>query len=90
MGWSSAGLATAGESTELWTVAEAATLLGPPQLTTAQVRALVRMASLEPVAKRRTTAHGVPGRHARVYRASELIELYNTLLTVNESKGKVL
>jgi hypothetical protein len=85
-GWSSSGLPVVSESPELWTVAEAASLLGPPQLTPAQVRSLVRMASLEPAGKRRTTGRGVPGRHARVYRAAELIELYDTLLSATEGR----
>jgi hypothetical protein len=85
-GWSSAGLPAAGETAELWTVAEAAALLGPPQLSAAQVRSLVRMASLQPAGKKRTTGQGTPGRHARVYRAAELIELYDTLLNVTEGR----
>lgn len=81
-GWSSAGLATVADDETLWTVADAAGLLGPPQLTQAQVRQLIRMIQIEPVGKRRVTARGVPGRHARVYPAEALIKAYDALSRV--------
>jgi hypothetical protein len=86
-GWSSTGLPTVGDRADLWTVAEAASLLGPPDLNQTQVRSLIRMASLQPAGKRRTTCYGTPGRHARVYKADELIELYDTLLKSMEGRG---
>lgn len=77
-GWSSEGLPVVGEDPGLWTVASAAAVLGPPQLTPAQLRARVRVAGLVPVGKRRVTEAGHSGRHARVYRATELIQLYES------------
>jgi hypothetical protein len=78
-GWSSAGLKALGDDPHSWTAADAARLLGPPTLTQSQVRALIRMASLVPVGKRRVTSYGQAGRYARCYRASDLIALYSTL-----------
>lgn len=66
----------------LWTVADAATLLGPPVLTRVQVRQLIKMVKLEPVGKRRVTPFGKPGRHARVYPADALIKAYDALSRV--------
>jgi len=78
-GWSSDGLKTVGDDDTLWTVADAAGLLGPPQLTRVQVRQLIKMVDLEPVGKRRVTPMGRPGRHARVYPAEALIKAYDAL-----------
>jgi hypothetical protein len=78
-GWSSDGLKTVGDDEKLWTAAEAAVLLGPPDLNTTEVRRLVQLFNLQPIGKRRTTGHGQAGRHARVYLASELIEAYDKL-----------
>ena len=81
-GWSSAGLRTVGDDDALWTVADAATLLGPPHLNEVQVRQLITMLSIEPVGKRRVTPSGTPGRHARVYQAEALIKAYDALSRV--------
>lgn len=81
-GWSSAGLPTVADDETLWTVADAAGLLGPPQLNKTQVRQLIRMTQIEPVGKRRVTARGTPGRHARVYKAEALIKAYDALSRV--------
>lgn len=78
-GWSSQGLPVVGEDPQLWTINHAAGLLGPPQLTPAQLRARVRVTGLVPVGKRRVTEAGHSGRHARVYRATELVALYESL-----------
>jgi hypothetical protein len=78
-GWSSADLKTVGDDDKLWTAEEAAVLLGPPDLTTDEVRRLIRTFNLKPVGKRRTTGHGQPGRHARVYAALEFIEAYDII-----------
>lgn len=78
-GWTSIGLKTVGDDDALWTASEAAVLLGPPDLSPDEVRHLIRLFSIEPAGKRRTTGHGIAGRHARVYRASELIEAYDRL-----------
>lgn len=81
-GWSSVGLRTVGDDETLWTVADAAGLLGPPQLTRVQVRQLIRMVDLKPVGKRRVTPVGRSGRHARVYPAEALIRAYDALSRV--------
>jgi hypothetical protein len=81
-GWSSAGLPTVGDDEMLWTVANAANLLGPPQLNQTQVRQLIRMLAIEPVGKRRVTPFGKAGRHARVYPAQALIKAYDALSRV--------
>jgi len=86
-GWSSEGLPTVGDDDKLWTVSEASQLLGPPELTPSQVRSLVRLAALEPVGKRRTTRFGTSGRHARVYKAEELIKAYDRLVRFTEEKN---
>jgi hypothetical protein len=78
-GWSSDGLPTVGDDEKLWTAAQAAVLLGPPDLTTSEVRRLIQTFNLKPVGKRRTTGHGQPGRHARVYKAIEFIGAYDDI-----------
>lgn len=83
-GWSSDGLPTVGDDPTLWTVGDASRLLGPPQLSPAQVRELVKLFGLkydlQPVGKRRVTARGRGGRHARVYKADSLIRAYDDLV----------
>ena len=81
-GWQAQNLPTVGDDPALWTAADAARLLGPPVLTTDQVRQLVRMVGLTPVGKRRTGLPRTGGRHARVYRAEALIRAYEALYTV--------
>lgn len=78
-GWTSIGLKTVGDDDNLWTAAEAAVLLGPPDLNPDEVRRLIRLFAIAPVGKRRTTGYRQPGRHARVYQAAELIEAYDKL-----------
>ncbi len=78
-GWTSVSLPLVGDDEKLWTVAQAATLLGPPRLSVNEVRYLVRIARMEPVGKRRTAAHGKPGRCARVYQAAQFIQAYEDL-----------
>lgn len=78
-GWTSIGLRTVGDDDTLWTAAEAAVLLGPPDLNPTEVRRLIQLFGITPAGKRRTTGHGIAGRHARVYRAGELIEAYDRL-----------
>jgi len=78
-GWSSDGLKTVGDDPELWTVADAARLLGPPDLEVREVRNLVKIFSIHPSGKRRVTSAGHSGRHARVYPASELIKAYHAI-----------
>lgn len=78
-GWSSRGLPAVGDDDTLWTAAQAAVLLGPPDLSVTEVRRLLRDKGIEPVGKRRTTGYGQSGRYARVYRAEELIKAYDVL-----------
>lgn len=87
-GWSSSGLKTVGDDDSLWTVSEAANLLGPPKLTPAQVRLLVRFFRIDPVGKRRVTSYGRSGRHARVYAADALIRAYDLLNRLDEPESK--
>lgn len=82
-GWSSQGLKQIdADDPNYWSTADAAKLLGPPELTHAQVRQLVHLAGLEPVGKKRVTIQGRGGRHVRVYRASELIKAFNAIADV--------
>lgn len=78
-GWSSDGLKTVGDNPDLWTVADASRLLGPPDLGVREVRNLVKIFSINPVGKRRVTANGQSGRHARVYPAAEFIKAYDAI-----------
>lgn len=64
-----------------WSTAEAARLLGPPQLTEAQVRVLVNILRLEPKGKKPA---GSGRRHVRAYDAVKLIGIYERLLEVTE------
>lgn len=83
-GWTSEGLPTVGDDETLWTAAQAAVLLGPPDLSVSEVRRLIREQRIGAVGKRRTTGYGQSGRHARVYRAEELIKAYDQLLKGSE------
>lgn len=64
-----------------WTVADAARLLGPPDLDEAQVRQLVNLCGLEPAGKR---PGGSRRRHVRVYRAEQLVRAYQAIASVLE------
>jgi hypothetical protein len=77
-GWSSAGLPVIEGNYDIyWSTAEAAYLLGPPSLTEEQVRQLVHLVGLTPVGKR--WVKGRTTRHVRVYRASDLIRVYEAI-----------
>jgi hypothetical protein len=78
-GWTAQGLTLVGEDERLWTVEEAARLLGPPCLSTIQVRQLISMWQLEPVGTRRPDRDELRGRRPRVYRAIDFIKAYDTL-----------
>lgn len=81
-GWSSAGLRTISPSDpRYWSIAEAARLLGPPQLDEAAVRQLVKLAGIEPRGKRQ---NGPKRRHVRVYDAVEFIAAFEKLAEVTE------
>ena len=88
-GWTSAGLPSLGDDPHVWTIADAARLLGPPQLSEAQLRSLVRMASLIPVGKRRVSVLGRAGRYARCYRAEDFIRLYDAVERVMPENGEL-
>jgi hypothetical protein len=65
-----------------WTVADAARLLGPPDLDEAQVRQLVNLVGMTPAGKRPS---GSRRRHVRVYRAEQLIRAYRAIASVLEA-----
>jgi hypothetical protein len=79
VGWSSKDLRVldGNQNGEYWTISEAARMLGPPTLSETQLRQLIRMVSLEPAGKQ-------PGnsRYVRVYKAVELIKLYEAIAGV--------
>jgi hypothetical protein len=79
-GWTSRDLPVAEWEPGLWSVAQAAALLGPPVMTEAQVRTLIRCASVKPVGKRREG----PGRYSRVFRAADLIRMYEAVFELSE------
>lgn len=78
-GWSSIGLCVMDEADQHWTVAEASKLLGPPQLTDAQVRFLITAMQIQPTGTRMKDGHDKRGRRPRVYRAIDLIKAYDVL-----------
>ncbi len=73
-GWTAKDLPLVGDDPKLWTVAQAAALLGPPRLSIGEVRIITKR--MEPVGKRRTAPAGQPGRCARVYNAADFITAY--------------
>lgn len=87
-GWTSGELPVVEDDDMLWTIADAARLLGPlpndpPNLPTeatkTKLRILARFHKLPPRGKRRTSKPGHPGRYARVYHATDFIELYELM-----------
>lgn len=64
-----------------WSVADAARLLGPPDLTEAQVRQLVNLTGMVPKGKR---FGGARRRHVRVYDADKLAKAYHAIASVME------
>lgn len=83
-GWLSADLPVKGDDPSLWTAADASRLLGPPVLSTDQVRQLIRMVGMVPVGKRRAGSTQARGRYARVYPADSLIRAYEALYVGGE------
>lgn len=84
-GWTSAGLTVVSpDDPRFWSVADASRLLGPPELTEAQVRQLVRLAGLAPRGKR---SNGPRRRHVRVYDATALIDAFETLAGLMGHQG---
>jgi hypothetical protein len=79
-GWSSGNLPVVStDDPNFWSVADASSLLGPPDLSEAQVRQLVRLAGLEPVGKRNA---GSRRRHVRVYPAAAFIQAFEKIATI--------
>lgn len=81
-GWTSAHLTLVEDREKLWTVAEAATLLGPPVLDVTEVRRLISMMRIQPVGTRSQDGPDKRGRRPRVYRAIDLIRAYDMLSKV--------
>lgn len=69
----------AADDERYWSVGDASLLLGPPQLTEAQVRQLVNLTGLQPKGKR---PGGSRRRHVRVYDATELARAYKAIASV--------
>jgi hypothetical protein len=78
-GWTATELLVVDQDERLWTVGEAAQLLGPPVLDPVQVRQLVVMWQIKPVGVRSRTGAEKRGRQPRVYRAIDLIRAYDAL-----------
>jgi hypothetical protein len=76
-GWSAEDLPLVGRDDTLWTVEEAVFFLGA-HVSLKRVRKLAGD-RLEPVGKRRMAPSGKGGRCARVYAASDFIQLYESL-----------
>lgn len=78
-GWTAHGLALVGEDERLWTVEEAARLLGPPSLSTVLLRRLVAELEWEALGTRQADRADGRGRQPRVYRAVDFIRVYESL-----------
>lgn len=87
-GWTSQDLPVIENDDTLWTIADAARLLGPlpndpatlpAEATMTKLRILTRFHRLQPQGKRRTSPPGHPGRYARVYHAADFIDLYDQM-----------
>lgn len=73
-GYATRGLPVVAEDDErYWSVSDAASILGPPDLTEMQVRQLVHLLNMQPAGKR---SGGSRRRHVRVYDASHLARAY--------------
>lgn len=97
-GWTSADLTPVGDDDTLWTIADTMRTLGalpgyedlPLAVSEARVRVLTQVFGKEPQGKRRTSPKGTPGRYARVYRAQDMIELYEMLNSAPNGRMSVL
>jgi hypothetical protein len=65
-----------------WSVSDAARLLGPPDLSDAQVRQLIHLFGFQPAGKRNG---GSRRRHVRVYDAEKLARAYAAIASVLET-----
>lgn len=81
-GYATRGLPVVAEDDErYWSVSDAASILGPPDLTEMQVRQLVHLLDMQPVGKR---SGGSRRRHVRVYDASKLARAYAAIASCLE------
>ena len=62
-----------------WSVSDASSILGPPDLSEMQVRQLVHLLNMQPIGKR---SGGSRRRHVRVYDASHLARAYAAIESV--------
>jgi hypothetical protein len=62
-----------------WSVSDAASILGPPDLSEMQVRQLVHLLNMQPIGKR---SGGSRRRHVRVYDAAHLARAYAAIESV--------
>ena len=77
LGWQSDGLRVIPASdARYWSIADAASLLGPPVLTERQLRDLLGIIGLQPAGKRPA---GPKRRHVRVYEAIRIIAVYDAV-----------
>lgn len=73
-GWTTIGLTLVDEDERLWTVAQAARLLGKrPD----DVRSLIRNLEIPPVGMQKQNGPEKRGRQPRIYRAIDLIRAYD-------------
>jgi len=75
-----------GDDTRFWTAAEAAALLGPPELTVTQVRQLIRLTSIAPAGRRKPGPRS-RGRWPSVYAAEDLIRAYDAVYRAGLARG---
>lgn len=75
-GWTTDGLALVEPDERLWTVSEAAQLLGKKP---GSVRWLIEELEIEPVGMQKQDGPEKRGRQPRVYRAVDLIRAYDAL-----------
>lgn len=64
-----------------WSVSDASSILGPPELNEMQVRQLVHLLNMQPVGKR---SGGSRRRHVRVYDAERLARAYAAIASCLE------
>lgn len=73
-GWTTIGLILVDEDEKLWTVAEAAKLLGKSP---ADVRFMIRSLEIPPVGMQKKNGPEKRGRQPRVFRAIDIIRAYD-------------
>lgn len=96
MTWSSENIPAVGNDPRLWTIAEAAMALGLTPRETVVLRQKLAYTHVFPVGRRRSMigsvdgshSSGNRGRYAKVYRASELIEVIELLCIIVDHRPK--